>query len=140
MENLKIIVLIASLLLLFSCDKKCECEDNSQRIPELYQTFWEGTLLHKEAEQEYRYQIKISFGYKYRGEYSIVNSSPKPPYSANTILGYKLENRMLSISDGYNNILLGDWYILNYDKNTIILQNNIIDKKNSSKLILTKTF
>lgn len=141
MNIVKILSVIGSILLFFSCSKDCNCTNGQLQYPELYQTYWEGVLVHKLLGEKHEYQIKISFDYKSRGDYVIMNSTVVEPYSPEGFFQYEQEHKIIYIKEGsIGNILNGNWLITDYKENYIMLQNNIIDEMNSSNLILKKIY
>lgn len=142
MNVFKVVLLFLISLSLLSCNKDNDfCKCNMANL-NLYQTYWEGTILLKESGQERSFQIKVFFDSINHGEYSITNFSPDIPYSKKSIFTYKIDGKMLLIEDGYNNILLGYWFVTNVNEegDGLVLQHNIIDEVSNSVLFLTKKY
>lgn len=137
----KIVFVMVSVFLFISCDKECKCPDKVLQYPELYQTYWEGTLAQKRQGKESIYQIKISFEFENRGDYIIMNSQDIIYSSIEGFFQYKLDNKILYITEGgYENILNGNWLIVSFDRDNIVLQESVINEMNSSKLSITKIY
>lgn len=140
MKTLRVNLLFLIPLFLLCCTKEYDsCKSNIDNL-NLYQTFWEGTIIYKESGQEQSFQIKVFFDFNNHGEYSIAGLSPQLPYSEKSIFTYSVDNKMLLIEGGYNNILSGNWFITGKDKDKLVLQHNIIDEVNNSKLVLIKKY
>lgn len=135
------ITLILTVTLLFSCSKNCECIDKNQYIPELYQTYWEGTFIQKTSDNEYTYQICISFEYEQRGDYIITDNANHNSNSIEGFFLYKKDQKILYIdNDSNGNVLTGNWFITNCTQESIVLEKGIMNDTNNSKLYLTKIY
>lgn len=121
-------------LLIFSCKK----EKSQNTIPNisalnLSETIWEGRLLLQSTENPQSIDIRISFKDKARGEYAIAEKY-KPifsNYSLNTTLSYAKKDKIIFFEGGYNNVLLGDWWLQKADENALVLYRNNGSKSDS---------
>lgn len=142
MNTFKVVLLFLITLPLASCSKDSDsCYCNLANL-NLNQTYWEGIILYKESSKEQSFRIKVFFDSINRGEYRIVDFPIDIPYSEKSIFTYKIDSKMIHIEGGTNNVLLGYWFVtdVNEKGDDLVLQSNIIDEENNSKLYLTKKY
>lgn len=75
---------------------------------DLYQTYWEGTLFYRSSGVENKLDIKVTFESTIVGEYAIEDMNSNIPYSSKSIFQYEVKDKIINISDGYKNILVGN--------------------------------
>ena len=106
------------MLTFLSCKKDSVSEslDNVQ----LSETIWEGTLILKENKT---IPIRITFENSSDGNYFIVDKYKEDlsGYASNSPLTYAKKNKILCFDKGYNNILMGDWWIKEIKGDNIVL-------------------
>lgn len=132
----KVLLSILCISLMLSC-KKEDTEDIGNKI-RLYQTCWEGNLTCKVSGEVYNYYIKIAFNSESFGEYIIDDINPPIDYSKKSVFRYDIKDKKLVIDEGFNNILLGYWWIIDYRSNKIKLRTNVVDETNNKEIYLTK--
>jgi len=102
---------------LISCNSEIEEIDNCG----LYQTQWKGTLLYKENGTSKKCIINISFETYSKGRYICEELDSQENYSNQTTIEYEIEDNILLIFGGVHNILLGDWWVREYNGKKMIL-------------------
>lgn len=132
-----VLLIIVCALSLCSCDKDKKNDYSFQQY-KLSQTIWEGDLLYRDSGKELLYEIRLVFETERIGEYNIERFYPELPYSAKTTFGYEKKDNMLYIDKGFNNILTGNWWVIEFDNHKMVLKRNIIDSLDCSELHLTK--
>ncbi|WP_270594404.1 MULTISPECIES: hypothetical protein [Butyricimonas] len=140
------IPLITSLLFLLSCSKNSTKEDIplswEKRLDtlSLTQTSWNGHIVyHQNEDKSYNLDINIAFYTTKEGVYHL--STPVPEELMNTILTtstlkYQHDKKLVSIEGGF---MVGNWWIIGYEKETITLTRNITSSSLSDTLTITKT-
>lgn len=126
------------IFVLISCCKDEECECKTEDNLDLYQTYWEGYFVKKDQGVENNVAIRIEFISTETGEYFVEGSLLEDLYSKNSIFRYKLKDKIISIDEGYMNLLIGRWWIVKYEKDELLLRRDMIENNFIYELRLTK--
>lgn len=114
-------------------------DDNSLSKSSLYQTQWHGYLQFKEDNNNKECNLNISFETLSTGSYISENLSEDSKYSKQTSLEYSVDNKIITIYGGVNNLLLGDWWIEKTSNKSITLKRES-NTKYESVLVLNKLY
>ena len=134
MKSIKIyLAFIALIVFLGGCSHE---DDNFNN--ELYQTQWKGTLEIPINSTYKKCNITISFLTTSGGEYSAEDFNSFVGFSSYSIFNYSIDNKIITISGGYDNGLYGEWWIVKSSKNTLVLKRNP-NTQNESTLTIKQT-
>lgn len=133
------LILCFTVFLLFSCEK--EDVEPSFNDVNLEGSLWTGEILLKGEKYAVPTKINLEFETKDSGSYTLHSNDDKvsDKYSTYSPLKYYKEENIITIEGGYNNVLLGKWWFVNYNRDTLTLTRNLSSFNQSDSLKIYKT-
>ena len=120
------------IALLAGCSKDDSFEVNEMTLKG---SFWKGTF---EYEGIKVYNINISFETEDKGKYVVPNADIGG--HERSLFDYKVDGKIIQISGGFNNLLLGTWWIYEKEEKYLLLKRDIEYEGLSSILKLERKF
>jgi hypothetical protein len=98
----------------------------------LYQTQWDGQLQFVENGESDECSIFIAFGTKSQGNYIAEGLNESSNYFSDLYFDYQVNGKIIKIEGrGDNNLLFGEWWVINSSKDRIILKRDSHSKQES---------